>query len=688
MEARRQDDFVGILRQHAGAAPDRTAFTFLEGELEVSDTLTYGELDRRAAALAARLREHLEPGDRALLLHPAGTDYVVAFYACLYARVIAVPLYTPQRRTVPTVEAIAEDCRATAVLTTSRNLSRRSLFADGSRPATIPWLTTDTGADEPGAPTVPMVDEGITPRTIAYLQYTSGSTSTPKGVVITHHNAVRQCAEAAAAWSFDADSRWVAWLPHFHDYGQIGSVMLPVFAGAASVMMAPATFVRRPLRWPRAISEYRGTHTGAPNFAYDLCVEAMEEAERSGTAPELDLSTLVIAGNGAEPVHLATLERFAEAYAPHGLDPAALCPSYGLAEATLRVTSTPYGGPVRSGTFATAVPGAPVMPSDDPRTRPLVAVGGVIGDTGIAVVDPKTRRRLPSGHVGEIWVTGPIVSPGYWERPEENERTFGAEIEGESGTAYLRTGDLGFVQDDALYVCGRIKDVVIVNGTNHYPQDLERTAEESHPAVRRGHTAAFGVTDGGTEFPVVVVETPRHDAASPREVAREVREAVWRAHDLIAGVLVTETGAVPVTTSGKVRRARAREEFLADALPVKARLDAVAPGASNEPTGTARPDRPTRSVPSAADALRGACLARVTEWLADELPAGTAVDPARSLADHGTSSLQLLELHGVLEDWSGGDLPPEVMWESESIDDLAARVAARMVGTGPKGADR
>ncbi|MEU6084912.1 AMP-binding protein [Streptomyces sp. NPDC047108] len=682
MEATLKKDFVSILRQRARTAPDSPAFTFLEGELNVADTLTYGELDRRAASLAARLRETLSPGDRALLLHPAGLDYVVAFYACLYARVIAVPLYVPQRRTVATVQAIAEDCRAAAVLTTARNTRRRSLFTAGAGPSTIPWLTTDT--DAPGTPDADPPSEEITPETVAYLQYTSGSTSAPKGVVITHHNAVRQCDEAATGWAFGADSCWVAWLPHFHDYGQIGSVMLPVFAGARSVMMAPATFVRRPLRWLRAISAYRGTHTGAPNFAYDLCVEAAEEAVRTGAAPDLDLCSLVTAGNGAEPVHADTLERFARAFTPYGLRPGVLCPSYGLAEATLRVTSHPVGEPYRAGTYATASPGAPVVPTEDTRVRPLVAAGSAVGDTEVAVVDPKTRRRLPDGHVGEIWVAGPIVSPGYWERPEENARTFRAEIEGESGRPHLRTGDLGFLLDGALHICGRSKDVVIVNGANHYPQDIERTAEDCHPAVRRGRTVAFGVADGTGESLVVVVELTRSSDGPPADVAREIREAVWRAHDLAPTVVVAETGAVPITTSGKVQRRRCREDFISGRLPALARPDAATVAAVTAGrTGTA-----PRSAPSAAAALRESCLARITGWLADQVPAGTPVDTGQTFSAYGMASLQLMELHTLLEDWIGSELPPELLWESESIDDLAGQVTARLVQHGPKGTGR
>ncbi|XNR88494.1 AMP-binding protein [Streptomyces sp. R-74717] len=630
-------------------------------------TLTYRELHDRAGRLAARLARTVSPGDRVLLLHPAGLDYAVAFYACLYARIIGVPLYVPQQRTVSTVEAIARDCAATAVLTTERGTKQKSLFGEDTRSANLPWLATDVPLDDIS----PLDPDGIAPDTIAYLQYTSGSTSAPKGVIVDHTNAVRQCAEAALSWKVDSESRWVSWLPHFHDYGQIGSIMLPVFAGAQCVLMAPTTFIRRPVRWLRAISQYRGTHTGAPNFAYDLCVEGTTEDQRAG----LDLSSLVTAGNGAEPVQLDTLRRFEETFTEHGLRPGVLCPSYGLAEATLKVTNTMPDEPLVWGTFGAVTPGSPVveLPADK-AVRPLVACGTTVADTRVAVVDPKTGQRLPDDHAGEIWVTGPIVSRGYWGCPQESTETFDVRVRGEDTGAHLRTGDLGFVHDGQLYICGRIKDVVIINGVNHYPQDIERTVEESHSAVRRGRTAAFGVTEGVRESVVVVAECARGDKSSPEEVALAVREAVWRTHEFTATVVVAETGTVPVTTSGKIQRTRCKADFLAGRLVVRARLDAGSAGPDETPGPAARP-----AFTSAAQSLHQGCRAHIESWITERVLEGMRnVDAQEPLSAYGLSSLHTLELHQSLEDWTGTRLPPEWMWESGSIDELVTLVVERL----------
>ncbi|MCX4903237.1 AMP-binding protein [Streptomyces sp. NBC_00878] len=694
--------FVHILQKRADDDPNALAFTFLEGDLDVVGTLTYGELRDRSRALAARLLRTVSPGDRVLLLHPAGLDYVVAFYACLYARVIAVPLYVPQHRTVSTVEAIARDCAAAAVLTTERGTRRKSLFGADSRSANLPWLATDAApvtdaplptdaqpaADAPLDGVTPLDTDGIAADTIAYLQYTSGSTSVPKGVIVDHTNAVRQCAEAALSWQVDGDSRWVSWLPHFHDYGQIGSVLLPVFAGAQCVLLAPTTFVRRPIRWLRAISRYRGTHTGAPNFAYDLCVEGTTEDERAG----LDLSSLITAGNGAEPVQFDTQQRFERMFAEYGLRPDVLCPSYGLAEATLKVTNKTPGEPLAWGTFGTVTPGSPVVElTADKAVRPLVACGTTVADTRVAIVDPKTGHRLPDGHAGEIWVSGPIIARGYWGRPAESTETFRARLRGDGADSHLRTGDLGFFHDGQLYICGRIKDVVIINGVNHYPQDIERTVEDSHPAVRRGHSAAFGVSEGAQESVVVVAECARRDESSPEAVALAIRDAVWRSHELAVTVVVAETGTVPVTTSGKIQRTRCKAGFIEGHLDVRARVEA-APVRSGAKTSDKTSDRTSdrtsdeTSTPaerpvltSAAQVLHQSCRAHIEGWIAGRVLEGTGtVDAREPLSAYGLSSVHMLELHQTLEDWAGVRLPPEWIWEAGSIEELATLVVERL----------
>ncbi|MFE2293850.1 AMP-binding protein [Streptomyces sp. NPDC059452] len=668
MESVTETDFVRVLLKRAHEKPHQPAFTFLEGDLDVVGTLTYAELHEQARAMAARLREAVAPGDRVLLLYPAGLDYIVTFFGCLYAGIIAVPLYVPQQRTAPTVEAIARDCAAGAVLTTGQGVRRKSLFASDTRVAGLPWLATDEFAGD----LPPLPESDISPDGIAYLQYTSGSTSSPKGVVIDHRNAVVQCAEAALSWQVDGTSRWVSWLPHFHDYGQIGSILLPVYAGCHSVLMAPTTFVRRPVRWLQAISRYHGTHTGAPNFAYDLCVDGTTEEQRAG----LDLSSLITVGNGAEPVQSDTHRRFSRTFTPYGLKPEALCPSYGLAEATLKVTNKAPGAHASWGTFDKITTGAPVteLPPDD-AVRPLVSCGTTVPDTRVAIVEPETRRRLPDGHAGEVWVNGPTVARGYWGRPEESEQTFGARIEGDDTDTYLRTGDLGFLHHGELYICGRLKDLVIIDGVNHYPQDIEQTVEESHAAVRRGRTAAFSVRKDGHESVVVVAECAPRAEDHAEEVAVMIRDEVWRRHEIGASVLITSAGSVPVTTSGKIQRTRCKADVLEDRIAVLARVDAVAAGSDGTPSARPAP----APVASAADALRLGCRTYIESWIVERVLDGQGdVDVRLPLSAHAVTSRHMLELHQGLEDWSGLRLPPELMWESESIDALAGLVADRL----------
>jgi acyl carrier protein len=327
--------------------------------------------------------------------------------------------------------------------------------------------------------------------------------------------------------------------------------------------------------------------------------------------------------------------------------------------------------------------------------RPLVSCGTTVADTRVAIVHPQTRQRLADGHAGEVWVTGPIVSHGYWGRPQESDDVFRARVLDEGSDPHLRTGDLGFIHDGQLYICGRIKDVVIVNGVNHYPQDIERTVEDSHPAVRRGHTAAFGVTEGARESVVVVAECARRDESSPADVALAVRQAVWRIHDLAATVVVAETGTVPVTTSGKIQRARCKADFQEGRLVVRARKDAgaldagaVNAGAVNAGAVDAGPVRSGAETPgataqpaftSALQSLHENCRTHIAHWIAGKAGGGTgSIDAREPLSAHGFSSVDMLELHQTLEDWTGLRLPPEWMWESESIDELTTLVVARL----------
>ncbi len=648
---------VEVLRERAREQPQSRAFTFLEeGEVETRH-VDYAELDRQARALGAVLQQHGAAGARALLLYPFGLEYVAAFFGALYAGVVAVPVYPPDplrlQRTLPRLQAIARDSQATVVLTTQLIHDMvGALSSQAPELAALRWVATDAlppGAEDTWRP--PETHAG----SLAFIQYTSGSTASPRGVLLTHANLLHNQALMQLAFRSSPSSLGVSWLPLYHDMGLIGGVLHPVSVGFPCVLLPPESFLQQPVRWLRAISRYRATLSGAPNFAFDLCVRKVSPEQRE----TLDLSSWRYAFNGAEPVRAETLERFAEHFAPCGLQRQALRPLYGLAEATLMVTGGPQGSPQKELT----VDGAALahhrlreVAEGTPGARRLVGLGRSWLDQRLSIIDPATRSRLAPGQVGEIWLSGASVAQGYWNRPEETEHTFRATREGLGDGPWLRTGDLGFLHEGELFVTGRLKDLIIVRGRNHYPQDLERTVEESHPTLRPGCSAAFAVDTGQEEQLVVVQELHRlHEATPLEEVAAAARSAVASAHGIPLDTLVLiRHGTLPKTSSGKVQRNACRNAFLSGTLEV---LHLSRP--------TARPPGPP--VPSTVTAFLREQLAQLT-GLEPE-----ALDTRRTLAELGLDSLRQLELKQLLENHAGVSLRHEVFL-SASLEKLLSEL--------------
>jgi acyl-CoA synthetase (AMP-forming)/AMP-acid ligase II len=486
------ENLVVILRARAALEPDRLAFRFLSERRGDEQTLTYRELHTKAAAIAAELHGRRAAGERALLIYPPGIDYVAAFFGCLYAGVIAVPAYPPTARTLPRLLAIVGDSGAAFGLTTT---AIRTLIPDlGPRTPEqggLRWLTTD---DLDAAQATEWREPHITQETIAFLQYTSGSTGNPKGVVLTHGNLVSNERSIQLRFEHDHDSSCVSWLPPYHDMGLIGSILQPICLGFPTTMMAPTTFVRRPLRWLQAIAEYHATTAGAPNFGYELCVERVAPAD----VVDLDLRNWTVAFVGAEPTRAETLDRFATLLAPCGFRREAFYPCYGLAESTLFVLGgRKHEAPVVRSFRGTELESgrAVCTNTDTTNARTLVSAGRLGLGEHVEIVDPDTCEVCPPGHIGEIWVQGRSVANGYWGRAELSKETFAANTAEGSGP-FLRTGDLGFVDDGELFIAGRRKDVIIIDGLNHYPQDIEATAADSHAALRRGAIAAFALSAG------------------------------------------------------------------------------------------------------------------------------------------------------------------------------------------------
>ena len=559
-------NLIDLLRRRSADTPDRTVFTFLRDGVTPVETVTFADLDRRARETAAWLQPRFPAGARALLLYPPGIEFVVAFLGCVYAGLIAVPAYPPRGREIdPRIRAMAADAQAAAALTAADLLPRLSAMThDDAGFAGVRWGTSDEMAGP--------ADEWRHPRpaadTPAHLQYTSGSTATPKGVIVTHGNLLRNLLDLDLGWRHEADSVIVSWLPHFHDMGLVYGVLGPIFAGVPCYLMPPVSFMQKPLRWLQAISTFKGTHSAAPNFAYDLCVRKIKPDDRLA----LDLSRWSAAVNGAEPIRAETLSRFGAAFGSAGFRDAAFCPGYGLAEATLKVTATPRGrGPVWLTFDGAALDHghvAAVRPGE-PGARTLVSNGMTAIDTDVVIVDPQARRRCDAGAVGEVWVAGSIVAAGYWNRPAETAETFGARLADEDHGPFLRTGDLGFLSGGELYIAGRLKDLIIIRGQNHYPQDIEQTVESLGPSLRSHGCAAFSVDVDGEERLIVAQEIEREArGADLPDLAGRIRQAVAEAHEVhVYDVVILKAGALPRTSSGKIRRQACRLAYTEGPLP-------------------------------------------------------------------------------------------------------------------------
>jgi acyl-CoA synthetase (AMP-forming)/AMP-acid ligase II len=576
-----------LLRYRAARTPDRLAYEFLtDGEPE-GPRLTYGELDRRARAVAAALQSSVAAGERVLLVYPPGLEFLTAFFGCLYGGAVAVPAYPPrpgrQGQGWERLLAIVRNSCPSAAL------SNAVITPASERTPELPpelrrlrWVDTD-GLD------FGMSDEWRAPKlggdSLAFLQYTSGSTTEPKGVMISHANLLHNEQIIKMAFRHTERSVVVGWLPLYHDMGLIGNVLQPLYVGVPSILMSPLLFLQRPYKWLQAITHHRATTSGAPNFAYDLCARKVTAEQRDA----LDLSSWDLAFCGAEPIRPETLERFTETFGPCGFRRESFYPCYGLAEATLFVT----GGekeqqPRVYDVDADALERNRLAPAArEDSARRLVGCGRGWLDQRIVIVDAETRTACPPGRVGEIWLAGASITRGYWGLEEETARTFNAYLSDTGEGPFLRTGDLGVLEDGELFVTGRLKDLLIIAGTNHYPQDIEATVEMSHPLIRPGCSAAFTVERKGQERLVVLAEVEQRLAARARraaeseagavgalppgreELVRTLTRAVGERHGLrLHEVLLLNMGGVKKTSSGKVRRHACREAFLAGRLEV------------------------------------------------------------------------------------------------------------------------
>lgn len=561
----KSDTLVGILRQHSADKSFVTAYTYLEEGEREANSINYLDLDKKSRSVAVYLQSLLSPEDRVLLLYPSGLDFIVAFFGCLYAGIVAIPAYPPRRnQNTSRLESIIMDARPKAVLTKSDLLeSIRSRLSENLDITKLDYLSTD---DIDIDKSIEWQEPGINGDTLAFLQYTSGSTGTPKGVMLTHRNLLYNEEMIKVRFQHSEKTVFVGWLPLFHDMGLIGNVLQPIYLGIPCYLMSPVDFIQKPYRWLQAISLYKATTSGGPNFAYDLCVKKITPEQIAS----LDLSSWQVAFNGAEPIRYQTLKQFSDTFASCGFSPETFYPCYGMAETTLLVTGgIPSELPVICTVDEAALEQNRILITTDEHGKKIVGCGQTSLEQKIIIVNPDTCTECLPEEVGEIWIAGDNVSIGYWQRPEQTKIDFHAYLADTKAGPFLRTGDLGFLQNGELFVTGRMKDVIIIRGQNHYPQDIEFTVENSHPGLKPASGAAFTVEVKGVDRLVIVQEVERAyiRKLDIKEVIGNISQSVAAQHGLqVYKAVLVKTGSIPKTSSGKIQRYACKNRFLNDTL--------------------------------------------------------------------------------------------------------------------------
>ena len=670
---------IDRIQAQAARQPHKMAFTFLaDGETEL-DRLTYQQLDRQARAIARALQTHRSQGKRALLLYQPGLEFVTAFLGCLYGGVVAVPVYPPRaNRSLSRLLAIVDDAEAEFALTTqSLQEQIETKFKAENPTANIKFIATDTIETN-------LAQNWQKPLLIsdnlAFLQYTSGSTGTPKGVMVSHGNLLANSVSINHCFRNTPEQTAVSWLPPYHDMGLIGCIIQPMYVGLSMYLMAPVTFLQRPYRWLQAISRYGANTNGGPNFAYDLCVDRITPEQRDS----LDLSCWELAFSGAEPVRATTIERFSEYFKVCGFKKSAFYPCYGMAESTLIITGGDKFAPAISHSFdSKKLEENQAIPStEEGNNTTLVGCGQNIPGQTIAIANLDTLNQCADGEIGEIWVKSDSVAQGYWNRPELSKASFQAELKDSSESGFLRTGDLGFIQDGELFVTGRLKDLIIIRGRNYYPQDIELTVDNAHEAVRIANGAAFAVEINGTEKLVIVQEIERTHLRklNPETVTKAIRQAISQQHELQPhAVVLLKTGSIPKTSSGKIQRHACKAGYLEGSLNAVGAWESV---------------NSQQKILGENDSLSLNRLSvnqqeiDIQNWLVESLARRlevsiSEVDINEPFANTGLDSVQAVRLSADLEDWLNINLSPTIAYDYPTIASLSAYLADNSSETSP-----
>jgi 8-amino-7-oxononanoate synthase/acyl carrier protein len=685
-------DLVSTLRYWAQTTPGAKALHFTDGEDGPDESLTFAELDQAARAIAVDIAENARPGARGLLMFPPSLEFVCAFFGCLYAGCVAVPAFPPRRnRKGARLSGIAEDCAATFALTVSSVLRQIQGDEDARRELSSLNLIATNVIDRSLAMQYksPMID----PQSPGMLQYTSGSTGEPKGVVLSHNNLIRNTQMITELFGLTDQAVGVSWLPAYHDMGLIGGILTPIYLGRPTILMSPMSFLQRPVRWLKTITRYGGTTSGGPNFAYQLCVDKISDEEMEG----LDLSKWRVAFNGAEPVRSNTIAQFSERFASVGFQSTSHLPCYGMAETTLIVS----GGPAKSEPVEMTVDGRQLdarnvveVEATSDKARRLVGCGQILDYETVLIVDPTSHEILStvdddiSTEVGEIWTQGPSVGKGYWENAKETERIFGAKTSDGQGP-FLRTGDLGFFARGQLYIVGRVKDVIIVRGVNRYPQDIEQTVEECHESIASMAAAAFSVSQDNREQLIVAVEVQRSAEDDWAPVITQIRRSVTQQYELPPdAVYLVRFGSLPKTSSGKVQRHACRNDFESNSFRVIDKWESWNTGMNDQAPMIAastfvgnNTNLHTNTSSNGKPAPRGKkvhapdrdiveFVKRTVRTVAQDRAKQLDLD-TNIILDLGLDSLERLEIAHKLENAFGGRFPEEVLQDIETIREIS-----------------
>ena len=681
------ENLVTRLSHWARIRPDKTPFRFLFDGVEEGPTTTFGELEQQAQSIAAHLQSLELTGERALLLYPPGLDFIAGLFGCFYAGVTAVPVYPPRRnRNMLRIQAIADNAQAKAALTAGDVLDRLDWLSDESPTLkSLSWIATDRLASDAYRNWTEFAPQGDR---LAVLQYTSGSTGTPKGVMLSHANIMHNHRSIMQAFEADIGAISLSWLPAYHDMGLIGGILANCLNGESTYLMSPMAFLQKPVRWLKAITKYKVNISGGPNFAYDLCSKKIHESELS----EIDLSTWEVAFNGAEPVRASTLDRFRRKFGQCGFRAETFYPCYGMAESSLMITGGNPNARAPEQAFSTtelAARRVKAVSADSLDAHILVGNGKLLPNEEILIVDPDTRTPLPENRVGEIWVNSPSVGQGYFNNPTATAETFQAHPIGQAqGKQFLRTGDLGFFYHNELFVTGRLKDLIIIRGVNHYPQDIELTVERSNERVRSGTAAAFAVEDeSGGENLVIVCAVERLAVNDWNAVIGSIRRNVSAHHNLAPdAIILVRSGSIPKTSSGKIQRHACRDQFLEGSLVSLAEYYADRPDANQNGQGhdgvLAPPNGSARGIVS--DELR--VVYEKVRAIAKERVGD--LSPNTNIVEIGLDSLERIEIANLICDHYGAGFPDEVLAEIETCQQIADAIRTYLVPQASNGKKR